>query len=50
MVKMVYGKEPISDWPKVIEEYKAKGGSDILKEMNERYKKKNGVIISSNRK
>jgi putative aldouronate transport system substrate-binding protein len=50
MVKMVYGKEPISDWPKVIEEYKVKGGNDILKELNERYKKKSGVIISSNRK
>ncbi|WNQ12779.1 extracellular solute-binding protein [Paenibacillus aurantius] len=50
MVKMIYGKEPISDWPKVIEEYKNKGGKDILKEANDRYKKKNGVIVMENRK
>jgi putative aldouronate transport system substrate-binding protein len=49
MVKMIYGKEPISDWPKVIEEYKIKGGNDILKEAAERYKKGNGVIVTSNR-
>ncbi|KIL39005.1 ABC transporter substrate-binding protein [Gordoniibacillus kamchatkensis] len=44
MVKMIYGKEPIADWPKVIEEYKAKGGNEILKEANERYSKKEGVL------
>lgn len=44
MIKMIYGKEPISDWPKVIEEYKTKGGNDILKEANERYTKKIGVL------
>ncbi|UKS30954.1 extracellular solute-binding protein [Paenibacillus sp. HWE-109] len=49
MIKMVYGKEPISDWPKVIEEYKNKGGNDIIKEASERYKQGNGVIVSSNR-
>ncbi|MCZ8514046.1 extracellular solute-binding protein [Paenibacillus filicis] len=49
MVKMIYGKEPISDWPKVIEEYKSKGGNEILKEANERYKKKDGVIIQQSR-
>lgn len=49
MVKMIYGKEPISDWPKVIEEYKSKGGNEILKEATERYKKKNGVITAENR-
>ncbi|WP_312886216.1 extracellular solute-binding protein [Paenibacillus plantarum] len=50
MIKMIYGKEPISDWPKVIEEYKSKGGNEILKEANDRYKKGSGVIVSSNRK
>lgn len=48
MIKMIYGKEPISDWPKVIEEYKNKGGNDILKEATERYKKGNGAIVSKN--
>jgi putative aldouronate transport system substrate-binding protein len=43
MVKMIYGKEPISDWPKVIEEYKSKGGNEIIKEATERYNKKQGV-------
>lgn len=50
MVKMVYGKEPISDWPKVIEEYKQKGGNDIIKEATERYNKKDGVSIFTNQK
>ncbi|WP_282936543.1 extracellular solute-binding protein [Paenibacillus sp. RC67] len=45
MVKMVYGKEPISDWPKVIEEYKSKGGNEIIKEATDRYNKKEGVTI-----
>lgn len=48
MVKMIYGKEPISDWPKVIEEYKAKGGNDIIKEATERYNKKDGVVNFTN--
>ncbi|WP_159886766.1 type 2 periplasmic-binding domain-containing protein [Paenibacillus puerhi] len=45
MVKMIYGKEPISDWPKVIEEYKSKGGNEIIKEATERYNKKQGVMV-----
>ncbi|WP_127585546.1 extracellular solute-binding protein [Paenibacillus koleovorans] len=45
MVKMVYGKEPISNWPKVIDEWKSKGGNDILKEANERFKNKQGVKL-----
>ncbi|TBL69374.1 extracellular solute-binding protein [Paenibacillus thalictri] len=48
MIKMIYGKEPISDWPKVIEEYKNKGGNEILKEATERYKQGTGVIVSKN--
>jgi putative aldouronate transport system substrate-binding protein len=50
MIKMVYGKEPISDWPKVIEEWKSKGGNEIVKEASDRYKNNNGVILASNRK
>nr|WP_150960310.1 extracellular solute-binding protein [Aneurinibacillus sp. XH2] len=44
MIKMIYGREPISDWPKVIKEYKAKGGDEIIKEATERYKNNDGVI------
>jgi putative aldouronate transport system substrate-binding protein len=43
MVKMVYGKEPIDSWPKALEEWKSKGGNDILKEANERFQKKEGI-------
>ncbi|KRE57673.1 extracellular solute-binding protein [Paenibacillus sp. Soil750] len=45
MIKMIYGKEPISDWPKVIEEYKAKGGTEIIKEATDRWNKKQGAIM-----
>jgi putative aldouronate transport system substrate-binding protein len=45
MVKMVYGKSPISDWPKAIEEWKSKGGNEILKEATERFKKKEGIKL-----
>ncbi|MGF7048231.1 putative aldouronate transport system substrate-binding protein [Paenibacillus sp. DS2015] len=50
MIKMIYGKEPISDFPKVIEEYKEKGGNDIVKEATERYKNKEGIIEQQSRK
>ena len=51
MVKMVYGKEPISDWPKVIEEWKSKGGNDVIKEATEKYTKKDpNVTISMPRR
>jgi putative aldouronate transport system substrate-binding protein len=36
MVKMVYGKEPISYWPKVIEEWKSNVGNEIMKEESDR--------------
>lgn len=45
MVKMVYGQEPIENWPKVIEEWKSKGGKDVLAEANERFRKKEGVFL-----
>jgi putative aldouronate transport system substrate-binding protein len=43
MIKMIYGKEPISDWPKVIEEWKTKGGNEIIKEATERVNKNSGA-------
>jgi putative aldouronate transport system substrate-binding protein len=43
MVKIVYGKEPLGSWAKALEEWKSKGGNDIIKEANERYQKKEGV-------
>jgi putative aldouronate transport system substrate-binding protein len=45
MVKMILGKEPINDWPKVIEEWKSKGGNEILKEVQERFDKKEDVKV-----
>jgi putative aldouronate transport system substrate-binding protein len=39
MVKMVYGKEPITDWPKVIEEWKSKGGNAVIQEATEKFNK-----------
>lgn len=45
MLKMIYGKEPISDWPKVLEEWRSKGGNEIIKEATERYNSKDGVKL-----
>ncbi|MDF2924448.1 MAG: family 1 extracellular solute-binding protein [Paenibacillaceae bacterium] len=45
MVKMVYGKEPISDWPKAVEEWLSKGGKDVIKEATEKYNAKNGITM-----
>lgn len=44
MLKMIYGKEPISDWPKVIEEWKSKGGNEIIEEATARFNNKDGII------
>ncbi|MNC22500.1 Lipoprotein LipO precursor [compost metagenome] len=46
VINMVYGKEPISDYPKVVEEWLQKGGSDVVKEATERYNNNDGVILS----
>lgn len=32
--KMIAGQRPVSDWDKMVEEWKAKGGEQIIKEMN----------------
>jgi putative aldouronate transport system substrate-binding protein len=45
MIKMIYGKEPISNWPKVIEEYRQKGGNEIIKEATERWNKMQGAVM-----
>lgn len=44
IIKMIYGKEPISDWPKVIEEYRQTGGDEIIKEATERYNRQEGIV------
>lgn len=46
IIKMIYGKEPISDWPKVIEEWKSKGGNAVIEEATARYKDKDGVFMA----
>lgn len=45
MVKMVYGKEPISDWPKVVEEWLSKGGNDVVKEATDKFNNNDGVTL-----
>jgi putative aldouronate transport system substrate-binding protein len=40
MAKMITGAEPISDWSKVVEEWKERGGNKVLEEAADRYKKK----------
>ncbi|MEF2245251.1 MULTISPECIES: extracellular solute-binding protein [unclassified Paenibacillus] len=44
IIKIIYGKAPVSDWPKVIEEWKKKGGNEIIKEATERYRNNDGVV------
>ncbi len=50
MVKMIYGKEPISDWPKVIEEWRKSGGNEIIKEATERFNNNAGIHIGPDAK
>jgi putative aldouronate transport system substrate-binding protein len=50
MVKMIYGNEDIADWPKVIEEYRKKGGNEIIKEATERFNNQDGVVSQESRK
>jgi putative aldouronate transport system substrate-binding protein len=45
IIQMIYGKRPISDWPKVVEEWQTKGGADMIKEATDRYNKKQGVVV-----
>lgn len=50
MVKMVYGKEPISDWPKAVDEWLSKGGKDVVKEATDKFKNPDGVTITMPRR
>lgn len=43
IMKMVFGQEPISDWPKVIEEWRSKGGDQVIEEATARYEAGEGV-------
>lgn len=49
MVRMIYGKEPISNWPNVIQEYRDRGGDNIIREATERYRTHEGVLIQKSR-
>lgn len=44
MVRMIYGDRPIEEWPQVLEEYRERGGDEIIKEATERYNNKDGAI------
>lgn len=39
---IIYGKEPLSSWPKAIEEWKSKGGNAIIKDATDRVKSGDG--------
>lgn len=41
---MVYGREPIEDYGKVLEEYLSKGGSEIIEEATKRYNEKENAF------
>jgi len=43
IMKMVFGQEPISDWPKVIEEWRSKGGDALIEEATRLYNEGKGV-------
>jgi len=43
IIRMIYGNEPISNWPQVIEEWKSKGGEAVVKEATEKFKAGQGV-------
>ncbi|MGN7359710.1 extracellular solute-binding protein [Paenibacillus sp. SAF-054] len=49
IVRMMYGKEPISNWPKVIQEYRSRGGDDIIREATQRYHANEGVMVLPDR-
>ncbi|WP_169085002.1 extracellular solute-binding protein [Paenibacillus sp. PL91] len=38
VLKMVYGREPIDNYEKLLEEYLSKGGKEIIEQATERYK------------
>lgn len=34
MTKMITGQRPVSDWDKMVQEYMAKGGQEVIDEVN----------------
>ncbi|WP_284644525.1 extracellular solute-binding protein [Paenibacillus silviterrae] len=44
LIQMIYGKRPISDYPKVLEEWKKKGGDKVIKEATESWNKKKNIF------
>jgi putative aldouronate transport system substrate-binding protein len=44
MIQMIYGKRPISDYPKVLDEWKKKGGEQVIKEATENWNKKTNIF------
>lgn len=44
MIQMIYGKMPISDYPKVIEDWKAKGGAEVIKEATDYWNKQENIF------
>ena len=36
--KMIFGEKPVSDWDKMVEEWKSKGGAQVIKEVNDALK------------
>ncbi|MEF2247853.1 extracellular solute-binding protein [Paenibacillus sp. IITD108] len=36
--KMIYGQRPFSDWDKLVEEWKSRGGAEMIKEVNDAIK------------
>ncbi|QJD83868.1 extracellular solute-binding protein [Cohnella herbarum] len=44
VLKMVYGKEPIDNYEKVLEEYLSKGGNEVIEEATARYNDKDNAF------
>ncbi|MCK9862179.1 extracellular solute-binding protein [Paenibacillus sp. ATY16] len=44
VLKMVYGKEPIDNYDKVLEEYLSKGGNEVIEEATARYNSKESAF------
>lgn len=44
IVQMIYSVKPISEWPIVLEEYRALGGDEIIREATERYNNGEGFV------
>jgi len=45
IMRMIYGQEPIDNWPNVIEDWKKRGGTQLIEEATARYNNKDGVYL-----